>query len=146
MKVSWYSVFSFLLFLFRANGKSKKETWMRTTSITVMVIIPKVLFWKLPDFNYVQSSLRATLTTFTSHIDKGIWKASCSWRFYGNGSTCLPILSWVNIINRKWAKVPGRLWVVRKSNRVLWRIFDLLLYSFFSQTNLVFKFRLKLIE
>ena len=144
MKLSWYSVFSFLLFLFRANGK--KETWMRTTSITVMVIIPKVLFWKLPDFNYVQSSLRATLTTFTSHIDNGIWKASCSWRFYGNGSICLPILSWVNIINRKWAKVPGRLWVVRKSNRVLWRIFDLLLYSFFSQTNLVFKFRLKLIE
>ena len=41
------------------------NTWMKTISDTLMVIISKVLFWKLLDFSYIQSSqqLRGTLTT-----------------------------------------------------------------------------------
>ena len=110
---------------------------MRTTSVTVVVIISKVLFWKLLDISYVQSSF----STFSRHSDNGIWKTPCRWRFYGNGSTYVLILSWVNIMKRKWAKEPGKLSDVRKSEPVLWRTFHLLLYScFFSQTNLVFKY------
>ena len=43
---------------------------MRATSATVMVIFPKVLFWKLLDLNYIQSSF----STFARYIDSGILK------------------------------------------------------------------------
>ena len=67
---------------------AEKNTWMRTISITGMVVISKVLFWKLLDIGYVHCSF----ATFTRHIDNGIWKALCSWRFYRNRSTYVPIL------------------------------------------------------
>ena len=57
LKVPWYSVFSFsyiFLLLFRRNGK--KNTWMRTNFVSVMVIISKVPFWKLLDISCFQSS------------------------------------------------------------------------------------------
>ena len=38
---------------------------MRTISVTVMVIISKVLFLKLLDFSYVQSSF----STIAKHVD-----------------------------------------------------------------------------
>ena len=41
-KVPWYSVFSFLFFYLESTVKS--NTWMKTISATVMVIISKVLF------------------------------------------------------------------------------------------------------
>ena len=43
---------------------------MRATSATVMVIFPKVPFWKLLDHNYIQSSF----STFARYIDSGILK------------------------------------------------------------------------
>ena len=131
MKVPWYSVFSFLFFCLEPIVK--KNIWMRTISVAVMVIISKVLFWKLldiskniSDISYVQS----TFLTFTRHIDNAISKTPCSWRFYGNRSTCVLILPWVNIMKRKWAKVSRKLSAVQKPEPILWRTFHLLYSSF----------------
>ena len=131
MKVPWYSVFSFLFFCL--ESMAKKNIWMRTISVTVMVIISKVLFWKLvsvsksiSDISYVQS----TFLTFIRHIDNGISKIPCGWRFYGNGSTYVLILPWVNIMKRQWANVFRKLSVVQKTEPVLWRTFHSLYSSF----------------
>ena len=131
MKVPWYSVFSFLFFCLEPTVK--KNIWMRTISVTVMVIISKVLFWKLldiskniSDISYVQS----TFLTFIRHIENGISKTPCSWRLYGNGSTNVLILLWVNIMKRKWVNMSRKLSVVQKPEPVLWRIFRLLYSSF----------------
>ena len=124
-----------------------KNTWLRINSVTVMVIISKVLFWKLLGFSYIQTSS----STITRHIDNGIWKILYSWRFYGHGSTFMLILSWVNIIKWKRAKVTWKLSVAQKSEPALWRTLhqyiSLFIVLFFaSQTNLVFKFNLVLTE
>ena len=67
MKVPWYFVFSFLFFCLGPNVR--KNTWMKTASVTVLVILSKVLFWKLLDHRlflnnyeaYWQQDLRDTL-------------------------------------------------------------------------------------
>ena len=130
MKVPWYSVFSFLFFCLEPIVK--KNIWMRTISVAVMVIISKVLFWKLldiskniSDISYVQS----TFLTFIRHIENGISKTPCSGRSYGNGSTYVLILPWVNIMKRKWANASRKLSVVQKPEPVLWRTFHLLYFS-----------------
>ena len=138
----------FIFIFFRINGKKeKKNTWMRTISITVMVIISKVPFRKLLNISLVRSSFSA----FTRHIDNGIWKTPYSWIFYGHGSTHVQTLSWVNIMKQKWAKVPGNYQLFNNLRPFFeehcTNTFQLLLYSsFFSQTNLAFKFNLVLIE
>ena len=50
----------------------RKDTWMRTTSVTVMELFSKVAFWKLLDHSYVQSSF----PIITRHIENSIWKAT----------------------------------------------------------------------
>ena len=126
MKFRWYSVFSFLFFCFEPTVE--KNTWMRTISIKVMVIISKVLLWKLLDTSYFQSPF----STIMRHIDNAIWKTPCNWRFCGHASTYLLILSWVSIMKWKWAKVPGKLSFTQKSEPAFWRTFHLLLDSSFS--------------
>ena len=68
----------------------RKDTWMRTASVTVMVTFSKVAFWKLLDHSYVQivpsQQLQGTLTT-------AFWKIPYSSIFYGHGSTCVLNLS-----------------------------------------------------
>ena len=92
-----------------AQTKEKVDTLvlrnicMRKISVTVMVSIPKVPFWKLLDITYVKSSFSKIIT----HIDNGIRKIPYNWIFYGHGSTYLQSLSWVNILNQKWAKMSG---------------------------------------
>ena len=79
----WYAVvFHFLFFCLKATVKT--NTWMRRISVTVMVVISKVLFWKLLDFSYVQTSFSA----ISRNIHNGIWNILYIWRFYG---------TWVNI-------------------------------------------------
>ena len=41
-----------------------------------MVIFSTMLFWKLPDNRYVQSSFSAS----AKHIGKSIWETSYNWR------------------------------------------------------------------
>ena len=111
-------VFSVFIFYFFLEATVKKNTWMRTISVMVMVIISKVLFWKLLDFSYVQ----CFFSKITRHIDNGIWKIfNDSWRFYGHGSTYKLILSWVNTMKWKRVKVPWKLSVAQKSDPILWR-------------------------
>ena len=135
--------FYFYFFLFRSNGK--KNTWMRAIFVTVMVIISQV-----STESYWMSAVFKVLTT-SRHIDNGIWKTTYNWRFCGHGSTYMLILSRVNIMKQKWAKVPWKLLVAQKSELVLWRTLQqgisfIIVYFFFSETNSVFKFNLVLIE
>ena len=120
--------FHFLFFCLEATVKM--NTWMKTISDTLMVIISK-------------------FSTITRHIDNGISNILYSWRFYGHGSTYMLIFSWVNIMKWKWEKVPWELSVAQKFKPVLWRILhqniSLIIVLFFSsQTNPVFKFNLVL--
>ena len=138
MKVLWYSVFSFLSFCL--EPMVKKNIWMRTISVTVVVIILKVLFSNLldiskniSDISYVQS----TFLTFIRHIENGISKTPCSWRLYGNGSTYVLTLPWVNIMKQKWANVSRKLSVIQKPKPVLWRKFHLLYSSFSLKQTLI---------
>ena len=101
----------------RLEATVKKNTWMRRTSVTFMVIISKLMFWKLLDFCYVQSSF----STITRHIDNGIWKILYSWRFYGHGNNIH-----ANSLLGKYNEIKmgeGALKVIssQKSDPVLWR-------------------------
>ena len=77
MKVQWY--FQFSLLFVRLEPTFTKNTWMRTASVTVMVIFSNVPFWQF-DHSYVQSSL----STIARHIDNGIWEILYSQIFYGS--------------------------------------------------------------
>ena len=100
MKMPLYSVSSFLPFCLQPT--LGKDTWMRATSVTVMVTFSKVPFWKLLDHNYVQSSF----STITRHIDNSILKENLklkilqTWiqtKIHANSF----IKTWVNIMKRK---------------------------------------------
>ena len=140
MKAPRYSVFLFLFFfLFRCNGK--KKTWMRT-----MVIISNVPFWKLLDISYFQSyqKVQSTLTTTFErhHSVEDFIRTWVNIRVY---------FSWVHVMKPKWVKVPWKLLVVQKSEPVLWRTLHqdislIIVFFFFTETNLVFKFNLVLME
>ena len=56
----------------------RKNTWMRTTFVTVTVNFLTVPFWKLLHHSYVQSFF----SKITRHIDNSIWETLYSWRFY----------------------------------------------------------------
>ena len=83
--MTWYSTCSLLLFLFTTNGK-KRHTWMRTTSVTVMVVffksgILKVTWSQLCSFSSQLCSYLITpmitnspFSTITRHIDNSILK------------------------------------------------------------------------
>ena len=138
MKVPWYSVFSFLILLFRSNGKN--NTWMRTIFVTVMVTISKVTFWRLLDTSYFQSSLQlwGTFTTaFERHLTFEDF-TDMNQHSYGL------ILSWIKNMKQKWTKKSWKLLVAQKSEPVLGRTLHqalhLLIFFFYSETSLVFKF------
>ena len=137
--------FHFLFFCLEATVKTNSS--MRAICATVMVIISDVLFWKLLDFSYMQSSVSA----ITRRIDNGIWNILYSWRCYGHGSTYMLIFYSLNTMKRKLAKLIWKLSVAQNSEPVLWRAShqdnSLIIALFFgSQSKLVFKFNLVLIE
>ena len=137
----------YIFYFFCLEATVKKNTWMRTISVTVIAIISEVPFWKLLGFSYVQSSF----SKITRHIENGIWKILYKWIVYRYGSTYTLILSWVNIMKLKWAKIPWKLSVAQKSEPVLWRTLHqdislITVFFFASQINPVFKFNLVLIE
>lgn len=75
----WYFVFSFLVF--GLEPTVRKSTWMRTTSVALMVVFLKISLWKFLDHSYFQSSF----SPITRYIDNSICETFYSWRFYGNG-------------------------------------------------------------
>ena len=135
-----FCVFIFY-FLFRSNGKKEH--------------LDENNFHHGYD-NYFKSAVlkvtwfQRSFSAIARHIDNGIWKIFYSWRFYGHGSTYKLILSWVNM-KWKWVNVPWKLSVAQKSEPILWRTLHqdislIIVLCFASQTNLVFKFNLVLIE
>ena len=48
-----FRVFFFIFYFFCLELMVRKDTWMITTTVTVVVIFSKVPFWKLPDRSYV---------------------------------------------------------------------------------------------
>ena len=129
MKVPRYFVFSFLFFCLEPTVT--KNTWMRTTSIIVMVIFPKVLFWKLLDHGYVQSFINNYEAHLKRHLRETLHlrilrkcinlRANWLWINIRAKHTFNKILSWLNTMKQKLTKVPGKYSFAQKSKPVLWR-------------------------
>ena len=122
MKVPWYSIFSFwflfFLILFYLEATVKEHLDENKFRHSYGYDFKKVSFWKLLDISCFQGSQQlwgTWTTTFETHLT--------GWRFYRYGSTYVLILSWINILKRKWAKMPWKLLVAQKSEPVLWRTF-----------------------
>ena len=126
MKLPLYSVFSFLFFCLKQT--EKKNTWMKAISITVMVIVSKVLLLKLLDISYVCSKI--FLNIYEAHRQRHL-KDNLQLKILQQSVNIRANSSLVNIMKRKWAKVAGKLSVVQKYEPVLSRAFHLLLYSSF---------------
>ena len=144
-----FRVFIFIL-LFRTYGKERNFR-MTEASVTVIIALLKVLFWKLHDQCYVQSSFSTIVSQSANSIDKGMQ------RFYRYESTYVLILS----LRREWVKT--------SRNEKLWRCLDIAIWTknpclylkehctnidnispifirfFFAQANFLFKFNLLLI-
>ena len=135
------------IYFFCLEPTLKKTTlgWEQFPSVSLIIL--KALLRKLLNISFVLSFF----SKITWYIDNGTWETPYSWRFFGHGSTYVLILSKVNIMKQKWAKVPAKLSVGLKVKTVLQRtlhqsISFIIVFFFFSQTNLVFKFTLVLIE
>ena len=66
----WNGIPRVYYYYFCLEPTVRKETWMRKTSVTVMVFFSKVASWKLLDYSY----LRSPFSTITMHIDSSILK------------------------------------------------------------------------
>ena len=85
-------------------------------------------------FKVFLQQLRDSLTTVFETIHY-------SWRFCGHGSPYEPIFSWVNIFKRKSVKLPGlsSSLLFEKHSTKTFTISLIIVFSFFSQINLVYK-------
>ena len=147
----WYEdsvAFHIFIFTFLFRSNDEKYTLMRTISVTVMLIISKVPFWKLLDISYIQS----IFSTITRHNDNCIWKNLEDLTAYLYD----PYDSYDQLGQIPWnenetKKEPWKLLVAQKSEFVLWKILHqdislIIMFFFLSQTNVVFVFNLVLIE
>ena len=133
-----------VILFFYLEPTIRKDTWMRTTSVTVMVVFSKVpLFFQLLDYSYVQSSF----SVIKRHVDCNVLKSILQLNI---------LRTWINIransFNRKSTKVPRKLSVAQKSEPALWIILHQNRWQFayfstllFPQTNLILKLNLALI-
>ena len=133
-------LFNFFFF-FCLEAMIKRNTWIRTISVTVMVIISKVLFWKLLDINNVQLYSNIFLNNYKAH-----------WQRHFKDTLQMKILrTWINIhANSFFGKyhemimtmVPWKLSVAKKSEPVLSRAshqdISLIIVVFASRTNLIY--------
>ena len=141
MKVPCYLVFSFLFF--RLEPTVRKKTRMKTIFAMVIVVISKSTILKI---TWSQLCLKFFLYNNKAHC-----QTPYNWRFYENESTCVLILSWVNIMKQKSTKLFGKLSVAWKSEPVLRRTLHqdislIIIFFSLSQKNLVFKFNLMFSE
>ena len=106
-------------YYFCLEPMARKDTWIRTTSVTVMAIFfSKVAFWKLLDHNYVQ----VFFSRITWNIENSILKDTLqlnNLRTWINIRAEPFIKSSVNIMKQKQMKVPGKRSVAQKSKRAL---------------------------
>ena len=144
------SSFNFYFFVFRTNGKKEHldennfcdgySNFYESAAVKVshlMIAMFKVFF-----------------STIRRHIDHGIWETFYSRRFYGNVSTYVLILPWLTIMQTSWLKCLGnyqlhknlRLYFEEHITKIKHDISLIIVWFFFSRTNLVFKFNLVLIK
>ena len=101
----------------------EKGTWMRATSVTVMIICLKVAFWKILHHSYDQSSF----SVITRHIENSILKDTLQLNI---------LRTWIKLraksfiktsvnIKQKSMKVPGKSSVSQKSTCALRRTLNL---------------------
>ena len=118
MNIPYYSTCSLLFSCLEPTAR--KDAWMRTTSLTVMVIFSKVPFWKLPPHSFDLS----TFSTITSHIEYSILKNALQlkiFRTWINIHANFFIKAWVNFMNPKSTNVPEKLSLVQISESTLQR-------------------------
>ena len=149
MKMLWCSVFSLLFFSLKSTVR--KNIWVRTTSVIVMVT-----FLKCHSESYlIIARLKVPFQQLWSTLTTAFWNTPYNWGFFGHGSTYLLILSsWLDKIscneNRRSCLESYKL---HKNSSLyfeqyctktdhIWLIFKCF---FFSQMNLVFKFNLAFI-
>ena len=111
----WYEDHMVLrVYYFCLEPTVTKDTWIRTTSITVMVIFLKVAFWKLLDHSYIQSPLSAV----TRHTDNNILKDTLQfyilWTWI-NMHTISFIKTVVNVTERR---IDGSAWKKVSSTKI----------------------------
>ena len=149
MKVLWYSVFSFLFSCLEPT--IRKYIWMRTTSISVMVI-----FWKCHPESYLFTAMfEVPSQQLWGTLSTAFRKTPYNWRFYGHGWTYLTILS-SKLEKTSWNENQRSCLKSYKLHKNLNLHFEqhctkidlislIFIRFFFSQSNLVFKFNLCLL-
>ena len=135
----WHRIPRVHRYYFCLEPTVRKDTWMRTTSVTVMAFFPKVAFWKLLDHSYVQSSFSIN----TRHIENSILKDTLQlniFRTWINLRATSFIKTSVNM-KQKSMTVPRKRSVSQKSKYALRRTLNLsrprftyFIRFFFSQT------------
>ena len=127
----------------------RKDAWMRTTFVAVMIFFSKVAFWKLLDHSPVQSSF----PIITRHIENSNLKDILQFnvfRTWINLSATSFIKTLVNM-KQKSMTVPRKRSVAQKSKGALRKTLNLsrprftYFTRFFFLSNLVFKFNIVLI-
>ena len=102
-----FRVFIFIILLFRINGKNGHLNDFRHYYGNFL----KVLFWKLLDYSYVQSSFSAIMR----HIDNSSLKYPLQLKIlWINIRVNSFIKTWESIVKWKSKKLPRKLWVAQK--------------------------------
>ena len=104
----WYKdamVFCIFILTFCLKQSVRKDIWMRTTSVTVVVI-----FWKCHSESYLITTMfKICSQQLWAILTPAFWKTPNSCRFYGHGSTYVLILPWAIIMKQILTNRPGKL-------------------------------------
>ena len=104
-----FRVFIFIILLFRINGKNGHLNVNNFRQYYGNFL--KVLFWKLLDYSYVQSSFSAIMR----HIDNSSLKYPLQLKIlWINIRVNSFIKTWESIVKWKSKKLPRKLWVAQK--------------------------------
>ena len=122
----WHGILSFdvilrfcVLFLC-LEQTVKKNTWLRTTSITFMINFLEVPFWKLLDYSYVQSSS----STITRHIGNSIWLFTVE--YYTEWINIHASQSWINMhAKHTFNKILSGLFIMKQKLTKVWENYQL---------------------
>ena len=130
MKVTWYFLFSMLFFLFRTHGK--KNTWMRTKFFESA--IKKVTWYQLCSKFFIN--------IYEAHWQRHL-KDILKLKILQQWINIRANSSLMNITKRKWTKGARKTISCTKVWACFMKSISLIIvFFFFSQTNLIFKYKL----
>ena len=144
----FFSILHVYCYYFYLEPMVTKDTWTRTTSVTVMIIFFEVAFWKSLDQSYVQ----IPFSTNTRHIDISALKDTQQFFILGmwiNMRAKSFIKTLVNVTETRidesaWKKIVTQNVHLDEHCTKIETMFHLF-YALFFLTNLVFKFNIVLI-